>query len=293
MPGTPAAAAKAVDGGPGFLPGDTFVAATDPQNTTAVTPLAGWRDLEVRLAKLAGTPVTIHVRRKDQSNENALVSVVLPPAFRHDSGLRMRMGTVVAVRTNSPAEAAGVIAKTPTGELTGDRIVAVEVTAADGTNRRYPADAENVHAGTALPLDPLRLPRDLDIWADQNPTDKTVRLTLLRPTGHREERFPVTLRWDDAYRYEFSPSSTPSSPVAVNGLGLAYQVMAVVDAVAPGSPAEQSGVRPNDLIVAVRLTGVDETGEVKTGKWPRSSRTSGPAPTGKSSGLRRTSSTCG
>jgi regulator of sigma E protease len=266
-PGSPAAAAKAADGGPGFLPGDTFLAATDPADRAAVTPLTGWRDLELRLAKLAGTPVTIQVRRKDPKAGPDPVSIVLPPAFRRDSGLRMRMGPVVALRTGSPAEAAGVIAKTPAGDVTGDRIVDVEMTATDGKTIRYSADTDKVQAGAAKPLDPLRLPHALNAWADRNPSDKTVRLTLLRQTGHREERVPLTLRWDDAYRYEFSPSSSPSAPVAINGLGLAYQVLAVVDAVVPGSSAEQAGLKPNDSIVAVRLKGVDDKGEVKTGKW--------------------------
>ncbi len=266
QPGTPAAAAKAEDGGPGFLPGDIFVAVTDPEKPDTVTPLAGWLDLETRLVKLAGKPITIRVHRKNQPADAAPVSILVPPTFRHDTGMRLRMGPVVALRNGSPAEVAGVQAKT-SGDASGDRIVQVEVTSADGSKQLYSTDAEKLKSGAAKPLDPLRLPYDLNAWADKKPTDKTVRLVLLRQTGHNEERVPVTLIWDDAYRFEFSPAGSVTSPVAVNGLGLAYQVLAVVDAVAPGSPAAAAGIQPNDTIVAVRLKGMDAKGEVKAGEW--------------------------
>ncbi|HEY2786506.1 MAG TPA: RIP metalloprotease RseP, partial [Fimbriiglobus sp.] len=182
LAGTPAAAAKGADGGPGFQPGDTFVAATDPGKPDTVTPLTDWKDLDTRFAKLAGKPITIQVRRKGEPVGAGTVSVALQPAFHHVAGMRMRMGPIVALRAgtlgnSSPAEQAGVRARSSNGDATGDRIVEVAVTAADGKIRVFSSDSDKIKAGTAQPLDPLRLPYELNAWADQKPADKTVRLT--------------------------------------------------------------------------------------------------------------------
>ena len=94
------------------------------------------------------------------------------PAFRQDLGLRMRMDQVAAVRQGSPAEKAGVVARvrTATRRWSGDQIVAVEVTEADGTVTRFTADKADASADPTVrvrPLDPIRLPWELNQWADR------------------------------------------------------------------------------------------------------------------------------
>ena len=137
LPGTAAAAAKAADG-KGFLAGDRIVGLSDPTNPLAVStisPAAGeppfpYFEYQRRLAKLAGKPVTYHVTRHGEPEGTLPTALVVPAAFRRDLGMRMRMGPVTAVRTGSPAAAAGVIERTEA--LPGDRIVGVEVTDVNG-----------------------------------------------------------------------------------------------------------------------------------------------------------------
>ena len=258
--GSPAALAKAADGGPGFLPGDTLVAMTDPNAPGAVTPfhpsldgLPGpYFDYTRRLARLADQPVTVQVVRKaDPSSgggDRVPVVVTMAPAFRADLGLRMRMGPVVAVRRGSPAEAAGL--------SPGDTLVAVTVPDPDGQRLRFttdPADLAAAEPNTrTAPLDPLRLPFELDKWADRRPANGRVQLTVLRDADHTPQRTTVELDWDPAYRHELPSGPMPSTPVAVNGLGLAYTVLTVVSRVEPNSPAAAAGLKPNDKIVQVR-----------------------------------------
>ena len=98
------------------------------------------------------------VLRKGAGEGDPPVSITVAPSYRKELGLRMRMGPIVAVRIGSPAEVAGVVAKTASAP--GDRIVGVEVTGADGKVIRF-ATQEGVNkegSSSGLPLDPIRLP---------------------------------------------------------------------------------------------------------------------------------------
>jgi regulator of sigma E protease len=235
---------------------------------TPVTPRPGdppypYFEYQRRLAKLAGKPVTYHVLRKDAPDGATPTALVVPPVFRRDLGLRMRMGPVTAIREGSPAAAAGVVERTDAAP--GDRIVSVEVTDASGGVVRFSTDPAD--GGTpGRPLDPLRLPTELTKWADAGPKDRTVRVTVLRTVDHAEKRVPLApMTWDDRHRFDPSSPSSSHAPVALAGLGLAYQVLAVVDAVTPGGPAEAAGLMPNDEVTGVRLTGLDDKGQIKVG----------------------------
>jgi len=269
--GSPAALAKAADGGPGFLPGDTLVAMTDPDSPGQVTPfnpsldgLPGpYFDYTRRMARLADKPVTIQVLRKADSSsgggEREAVPITVAPAFRADLGLRMRMGPVVAVRRGSPAEAAGLRAEVRQADqvgTAGDTIVSVAVPEAGGKRLRFTTDPAELIAAEpntrTEPLDPLRLPFELNKWADRSPGNRRVQLTVLRDADHTPQRTTLDLDWDPAYRHELPSGPMPGTPVAVNGLGLAYYVLTVVSRVEPNSPAAAAGLKPNDKVVQVK-----------------------------------------
>jgi regulator of sigma E protease len=277
-PYTPQSAAARATAGE-FRPGDKIVAMTDPADPARVTPLdPRWNglpgefyDYHRRLTDLAGKPVTFQVVRKDDPGSPP-VTVTVPPAYRQDVGLRMRMGPVLAVRAESPAAAAGVQPRQTDGEkvvAAGDRIIGVTVVEPDGNRTLFTADKETAAAGgtTVNPLDPLRLPFELDAWALRAGADrKPVTLTVLREVDRTDKRVDLTLTWDPAWRYDNSTVSNPGTPLPVNGLGLAYAVQSVVDAVAPGSPAAAAGLQPNDRVTDVKFAVVDFAGQETVGK---------------------------
>lgn len=279
-PGSPAASAKAADGGPGFLAGDRIVGISDPTDPAKVTPVdPNWNqlpgeffDYHRRLVHLAGKPMTFHVVRQGDAS-NTPVPVVVAPAYHYDVGLRMRLGKVAAIRRNSPAEKAGIQTRQTDGDQTtvpGDRIVEVEVTANDGTATRFVAGS--VPGPTdpkvkIVTLDPLRLPDDLNRWSDSNPSDRKVKVTVLREVEHTEKRVEVVMEWDPSYRYENSTATGPGTPVPLNGLGLAYHVQAVVDGVTPNSPGATAGLQPDDKVLSVRFKGIDGKGKEVVGNW--------------------------
>jgi regulator of sigma E protease len=280
VPGSPAALAQ-----PAFEPGDRIVAMTDPADPTTITPLkpdpkepeAGpdMSEYYQRLAKLAGQPVTYRVVRKekDAGGLDVTADIKVDPSFRADVGARMKMAKVAAVRAGSPAEKADVQAvkfgEPPTSP--GDQIAEVSVTEPDGTTTRY-VDGDTKEPPqpgvTVKKLDPILLPLELKKWAGRNPKDLTVKLVVLRTIDHKENaRVPLTLKYDMAFQNDRETVALPNSPVPIPGLGLAYWVEATVDEVTPGGPAAQAGLKPGDLITAVRFKSFDEGGHVKAGEW--------------------------
>ncbi len=268
--GSAAANAVAADGSK-FLPGDRIVAMTDPANPTTVTSIdasylglpGAQFDFRRRLTQLAGQPIRIRVLRKDQPDSAPPTELVVPPALRQDTGLRMKMGPISALRLNSPAFKAGLKEREVEGDSekeAGDTITAVEVLDAGGKRLRYSLDPKEASpdAGTTVALlDPLRLPFDLNAWADKwstrpNP-NWAVRVTVQRFVDNRLQPVTLELTWNHEYREDFGGMSLPGSPVPLGGLGLAYRVSAEVNAVMPDSPAHAAGVQPGDVITQVRL----------------------------------------
>lgn len=269
--GSPASLAK--DGDHGFLAGDTIVGMTDPadpkRGVTPIVPAPGeppypYFEYQRRLVKLAGETITFHVERHPKAPVSGTATLVVPPAVRHDLGMRMRMGPVAAIRANSPAAAAGVVEKTDA--VPGDRIISVRVTGKDGRPIIFSnEDALKSDAKAAVrPLDPLRLPFELTKWADTDPADKLVHVSVLRKIDHKDQRVDLPpMAWDDSHRFELANSGSDHAPVAVSGLGLAYQVLGVVDAVTPGGPADAAGIKPNDSIAEFKFP----SAKPKDDKW--------------------------
>jgi regulator of sigma E protease len=240
--GTPAAKA-------GFKFDDKIVGMTDPEKDGQVTPLHNdprypddprpdYFDYYRRLKLLAGKPITFQVDREGQK-----VDVKVEPAYHWTFGLRMKMGRIVAVR--GPAQAAGdadnrITPRDKKAENEGDTITQIEVATKDGKKIRWmaersaapPADVEE------RDLDPLKLPFDLQQWADTISGPKKVVVTVKGKVKQAEQQAkpPFTLDWDDSYR--FDQEIPISSAVALPTLGIAYQVSNVVEAAAPGYHAE-------------------------------------------------------
>ncbi len=267
-PASPAAEAKTADGQPGFRPGDRIVAMTDAADPTKITPLdPNWNglpgayfDYMNRLVRLAGQPVTMHVVRKGDTT-NTPVAVIVPPAYRKDVGLRMKMGEVAALRIGSPAEKAGL--------LVGDRITEVVLPLPDGKTRRLSADKT---AKDVEPLDPLRLAEELNRWADRwpgrtPPPSQLVKLTVLRDGERTKAPLTLDIAWDESYRDQGAEFANRGSPTAIGGLGVAYRVLTTVDAVAPGSSAATAGLQADDIVTQVRFKAVDYKDKQTTGDW--------------------------
>jgi regulator of sigma E protease len=89
---------------------------------------------------------------------------------------------------------------------------------------------------------------------------------VLRSADHSEKRETFNLTWDDVGAQDLW-SGEGTSPVPINGLGLAYYVQAVVDDVKPDSPAAKGGLQPGDTISAVKYHTLDAKGAVEISRW--------------------------
>jgi regulator of sigma E protease len=277
-PGTPAAEATSKNGEEKFEPGDRVIAMTDPV-TKAVTDVKDYNDYYERMVKLAAEDITFRVKRKDADKT---AEIVVKPAYRHDTGMRMQMGEIVAVRAGGPAEGkVNIHSENPT--KSGDRIKAVLLPPNAKGERVWYANSvdwskdEFKVAGVppeqlqklvqVQPLDPVLLPHQLNRWADGNPVDWNVELVLLRSAHPTDETVRVTLKFDPEFRFHRETVQSPNSPMPLSGLGLAYWVDTLVDFVEPGGPAEAAGVRKGDQVVAVQFKAPDDTGAMKDGPW--------------------------
>jgi regulator of sigma E protease len=286
VPGSPAAAAI-----PGFEGGDRVVGLSDPATYPAVTPLPlvadpadpsrrhpDYDEYHRRMVLLADKPVTFHVLRKGQPDDAPPTAITVQPAYRSDLGLRMGMGEVVALRAGGPAARAGVVARNEDAAppVRGDRIVQVAVANPDGKSRTWwVADGKRPpEAGPndeVRPLDPVTLPIDLGKWAGSFPdpaaAGRTVDLVVLREGDNTDKKVPLVLDYDPSFRFDRETVPLPNSPLPVPGLGLAYWVEAVVAGVDPDGPAARAGLRPGDLVEAVRYKTLDAAGAAVPGDW--------------------------
>ncbi len=257
---------------PPFQFGDEIIGCTDPA-TGQVTLLPKAPDnptepdffaFRRRAQELAGKDMIVRVRRGKTEQD-----IKVPPAYQYVLGIRMKMGPVVAVRDSCPAQKAGVRVKGQVVDgqpVEGDQINSVEVEDAQGqkilwvwtTDEKLPegsvekkADPAEKDAKATAPikkiLDPMRLPFDLEQWADARraadpqkwgtPEARTVVLTVRRSVKHETTDQRLSLVWDDSFRFDTEVPINYTSPMPIGGLGLAYQVQTTISAVTPGSPA--------------------------------------------------------
>src|SRR5262245_9470014 len=247
---TPAARTTADLDGSHFQSEDRIIGVTDPANPAVVKALGPDRRDPTRTKldafefrrieyQLRGKTMIVRVDRGGTTLDFTLVPAwtqVLP-------GVQLQMGRLASMRKSGPAVGAMLLG--PAGEPglqvgkldepgSGDKIIAIEVTPKGGARKLRFVDELGVDKGAAADekkLDPLRLPYDLERWAEEA-TDHTVRITVLRPaTGGAKTSRRVTfdLQWDPGLVWSGEFSLSPGSPLAISGLGLAYYVETTVD----------------------------------------------------------------
>lgn len=259
---------------PALEHGDTIVATTDPANPTG--PLLelpkdprnpdgenrrDFFELHRRLVELAGRPMQIRVQPQDGGS---LREATVPANFARNIGLIMRMGPVAAVRDSSPAAKAGVQPR-PEATKAGDVIERVEINTNNGIIRYTNAkSAQSAPGVEERPLDPMRLPHELQQWAEQT-SDPKVKLGVLRRSGHDERtKVDLQLDWDRDWKFARETPLSLHAPVPISGLGLAYQVEPVVEDVVKGSAADQAGVKAGDVVTSARLYRDDKLTDSET-----------------------------
>jgi regulator of sigma E protease len=294
--GSPAASAN-----PPFQGGDKIVAcSSDPADYTKVTPLppdqrgggAGRLDFFEfyrRMVQMRSKPMIIEVKRGEET-----IRITVGSGFYATAGLRMQMARIAAQRKDSPAALAKVIeidgqpappdeekgfqpSKSDARDSTGDKVIAVTAEA-NGKLIRWTSEKGDPPASMRKreienrPLDPLHLPYDLEKWADAGPANPTVTIEIDRPTAPKEQkkefkRVVLEMQWDPTAKYSIELITSPNSPLSIPGLGLAYHVAPVVDAVAAGSPAADADFQKDDQIKEVRWKYLGENGKVEESKW--------------------------
>ncbi|MFM7151128.1 MAG: site-2 protease family protein [Gemmataceae bacterium] len=245
----------------GFEFGDSIVGTTDPKNPDKpfqIKPLSADPfnsknesknpfEFRSRMHSLAGKPVVVQVARKGESKP---IHLLVPPSFHKTLGIRMKMGRVASVRKGSSAEAAQLKAGPADGYVISR--VAVQF------------DNEPPFTLEDSAMDPVRLPFELDrkIHLDgRDPNKWKVILTVRGIFNHnaQTEKTLPPLPWDDSYSLDGEAPMSPSSPMSIPQLGIAYWVESTVVMVAPGSPAEETGIQPGDVVQGIRFLEKDSS----------------------------------
>ena len=187
-------------------------------------PVRDFIDYRSRLAANIDETVTLTFARETTKDTEELITVEVPPRFLVRYGLVMKMGPIVAIRPDSPAETAGI--------ESGDQIVRVN----------------------GKPIgDPLDFPEQM-----RERVGQTVALEVLRTTEKGEQLLsfelqPVAVSW----------SSDVLGTMEIPSLGIAYEVLDTVAAVVDGSPAAKAGVLPGDQISDITLKPANEAQAAK------------------------------
>jgi regulator of sigma E protease len=252
----------------GFSFHDRIVGMSDPTkpnepfHVTALKPAPPQKDrgtmgdsfeFRERMMGFFGRPVVIEVQR---GKDNKAVRLFVPPAFTRDLGMRMKMGQVDAVRLGSEAEKSGLEA--------GEVISRVGVKYLDG-----PVDWQ-----TFKDFDPVRLPEALyqlvHAQPDRKPNDYRVVFKVWATIDHKQgmEREKAPIPWDDSWALDEDAPQSPTSPMAIPQLGIAYRVESTIVDIKKDSPAAKAGLRTGDEIVQLRIREADKTLEgVKWSSW--------------------------
>jgi membrane-associated protease RseP (regulator of RpoE activity) len=197
-----------------------------------------------RLRRLAGLPMIVQVRRGDPNNTSLrgepasgpVVNLFVPPAYHVTFGMRMKMGKVAGVREKSPAADAGL--------RKGDLLEKVVLT-----------DEEGNILHSSEEIDPERLPDQLSRAAANAPGKKNVVLTVRRE-GETKSIVCEPVAWEEHWDNDQEVPLSPSSPLAIPQLGLAYWVHSQIVDIAKGSPADGAGLKADpkdrDTITHIR-----------------------------------------
>jgi regulator of sigma E protease len=176
------------------------------------------------LAKNHDRPITHHIERRPirESGEHGppleKIELTTPVAHFVTLGVSLTIEPIMAIRKDSPAEAAGF--------RKGDHIKKV--------------NGKDV-------FDPARLP-----WICYDNAGKPMTFEIERQAANGERKaVTLTATPDDTpprSRFIFE-----NEPVDVPGLGLCYPIRTLVAAVEPDSPAADAGIKPGDVINAMTV----------------------------------------
>ncbi len=211
-----------------FLIPETSAAAAEPSFNAGdvITSVNGvttedFAQLQRIFADYRQDDVTVRVRRgpADQAEE---VDILVPPSPFRTLGMTTDIGDVLAIQDGSPAAEAGL--------QVGDRLIAI--------------DGQDI----GQVIDPIRLP---DYFGERHGQPVEVRITRAKENGEREQLDLVMTPqdrpgWTEAPDFENTAPSIPS-------VGVAYRIVPTVLSVVPGGPAEQAGIKENDLITQMAL----------------------------------------
>ncbi|NMC20861.1 MAG: hypothetical protein GYA33_10630 [Thermogutta sp.] len=232
LPYYPTSSASRAD--PPLASGDRIIAVDG-------TPVEGYADIHRELTLRWDSPVRLTVRRPAEKpgEEDVALDVSVPAQPVRDIGIRPVWGKILAVRTGSAAEGAGIQPGDslldillPNGEQWDRNILRLS----DRLQRIAPAEG-SVEIS-------LILGRDAD-----GPEDGTA--SGGPSAGAERNRRTVTLPLRKASHY--ADLYTPDSGLEIPQLGIVLALLPKVMGVEPDSPAERGGIRPGDDLLAVRI----------------------------------------
>jgi len=164
------------------------------------------------------------------------ITVEVAPAPMRRLGLVMQMGPITAIQKNSPA----ALEAEPAFRL-GDRIVSV----VDDHGFQWDGD-------------PMTLPDQLRRLADRTETGHLITVRVSREGEGRSEPIEVSVNVPLRRADWYSTPLTPSSPMTIPALGVAYDVLSRIQEVRKGSPADQAGLKGGEVVVQATLTAPKE-----------------------------------
>ena len=195
-------------------------------------PVANYSDFQRLMAPRAGKSIELTIqpaaKEKDDKSAGATndkprspYTITLSPLPVRDYGVQMKSTPITAVQKSSPAEEAGI--------LPGDVLLAL--------------DGEPIG-------DPLAFPQKT-----LGKIGQSVQLALERTTGEKKENVSVSLKLREPPQMAWS--AIMSSAIAVETMGIAYDVTTEVAAVRAGSSADGQ-LRPGDVIKKVQFIAADD-----------------------------------
>lgn len=195
------------------------------------TPVETYGELSAVLAANPSKTLEYTFEKKPQKKGETgeRVKASIGPNRSEHVGLVMEMGPISAVQDGSPAAEAGL--------KVGDQIVAID-------DRHI-----GINDAGELGWEPRTLPERLSAMGHQG---QSISIEVRRASADKEDAtetvtlIPRPVTW-------FEKPLSKKSPASVPALGIAYQILNVVDGVIDNGPASKADIQPGDRIVSVAL----------------------------------------